>query len=291
MNSVAKMGIRSVMAALDAVLPSHVYRRILKVLVPTYKTAARWLYLTKGAITYGIWNPAKWKMVKLIHTVFPYTLVGTGGLEATYLSAKKLEEGGIEGDFVELGVARGGCAALMGHVLFDSDQASSISRKLWLFDSFEGLPEPGEEDYDTDQGGGTGDHIQLLEKGDCLGTLGEVQALMFDNYRFPKEQIEFVQGWFEDTVFREGQAIEKIALLRLDGDWYASTKICLEGFYDRVVSGGIVIIDDYDTCYGCKRAVEEFFNDRGVSMPMIKDGRGGRYFEKTDQTASNASKV
>jgi hypothetical protein len=71
-------------------------------------------------------------------------------------------------------------------------------------------------------------------------------------------------------------------VLRVDGDWYESTKCCLENLYDNVVSGGFLIIDDYGTCHGCKKAVDEFIQRRGLNVQFFSDGRGGVKFEKPE---------
>ncbi len=217
-------------------------------------------------------------MIKRIDHIMPYTLVGIGGLQASYQLAKEVMAKGVPGDFVELGVARGGCAALLCGVMVELE-ADSAPRTLWLFDSYEGLPDPTEEDFD-DSKSATGEHVRPLPKGSCLGTLDEVKHLMFNVMQFPQERINFIKGWFQDTVPVQKSVIGKIALLRLDGDWYDSTKVCLEGLYDNVSSGGAIIIDDYQSCYGCKRAVDEFLAARSIAAQIYLDGRGGCYFTK-----------
>ena len=94
------------------------------------------------------------------------------------------------------------------------------------------------------------------------------------------DRIEFVKGWFENTVPVTRKQIQQIAVLRIDGDWYESTKCCLENLYDKVSSGGYVIVDDYQSCYGCRRAVDEFIQNRCLSPDIKFDGRGGCYFKK-----------
>jgi hypothetical protein len=217
-------------------------------------------------------------MVKAIYDVMPYTLVGIGGLEATYKLAKMLNEKEVAGNFIELGVARGGCAALMAGVAFSSN--NPVERQMWLFDSFEGLPDPTEDDFSETGPRTTGDHLQTLTRGSCLGTLDEVQNLFFEKYRFPKDKTFFVKGWFQDTLPVKSNDLGKIAILRIDGDWYESTKCCLDYLYDRVVDGGAIIIDDYQSCFGCKKAVDEFIANRDLYVDICFDGRGGCYFIK-----------
>ena len=257
---------------------------------PKYKGLIRFLYLVRGFLLYRFPNAEKWRMVRKIHDIMPYTLVGIGGLEATYRAAKDLDRRCLEGDFIELGVARGGCAALMGRTIFDVDEAPQVARKLWLFDSYEGLPDPTEEDFDTSRGSGTGEHVRPLPKGSCLGTLDEVKKLMLVERGFPQEKIEFVKGWFQDTVPAQRDRIGKVALLRIDGDWYESTKVCLEGLFDQVVPGGVIIIDDYQSCYGCERAVDEFIGTNQLEVEIHLDGRGGCYFYKPQQPEAKATR-
>jgi hypothetical protein len=257
-----------------------VFSWLLEFTYPKYKAFGRRLYQVKGLIFYRFRNKEKWMMVRKICLVMPYTLVGIGGLEATYNIVKEVCKRNLPGDIVELGVARGGCAAMMASVMFDQSCSENPVRKLWLFDSFEGLPGPTEKDFNAELGVGTGEHLRPLSQGSCLGTLDEVRHLMLNKNNFPENQIVFVKGWFEDTIPDVGKTIAEIAVLRIDADWYESTKRCLEGLYDRVVEQGFVIIDDYQSCYGCRRAVDEFFQQKRFSPDMKYDGRGGCYFSK-----------
>jgi hypothetical protein len=183
----------------------------------------------------------------------------------------------VPGNFVEMGVAKGGCAALMGAVAFEM---VAFSRSLWLFDSFEGLPEPTVKDFERPASQKTGVHVRPLSKGSCLGTLQEVQELLLGHCGYPKDRVVFVKGWFQETLPVKAQEIGPIAILRIDGDWYESTLCCLEHLYDNVVPGGSIIIDDYESCVGCNRAVAEFFDKRSLSVNLHMDGRGGCYFIK-----------
>ena len=155
---------------------------------------------------------------------------------------------------------------------------SSVKRIKWLFDSYEGLTEPTKEDY---IGNKTGDFIRPLPKGACLGTIDQVSELMFEKLKFSKEEVFLVKGWFQETLPVMKSKIGKIAVLRLDGDWYESTKVPLENLFDQVVVGGFVIIDDYATCYGSKKALDEFLDTRDLKIFLHEDGRGGVWFEKT----------
>lgn len=200
--------------------------------------------------------------------------MGYQGMEATYDCTKKVLTEKIPGDLVECGVAQGGSALLIALV---NREFGGGDKKLWLFDSFEGLPEPTSEDF---QGGKTGIHVRPLSKGSCLGTIEDVSRLLFQQHGMSPKTIELVKGWFQETLPVTRDRLGAIALLRLDGDWYESTKVCLEMLFDKVSEGGIVILDDYFSCFGCRRATDEFFAERGQTYPIIPDGRGGAYFQK-----------
>ena len=278
---IIKKRLRGFVLLLEKTLPRRVFDAFYKVSFPVYKELVRWLYLLKEFVKCRrTGDKNRWVMVKSIFGVMPYSLVGVGGLEVTYKTVKNVCEQDIPGDIVELGVARGGCAALMASVMFDKYLCGRIKRKLWMFDSYEGLPDPTDMDFNSELGDGTGNHVRPLPKGSCLGQLDEVKDLMFNKNGFPRDRIEFIKGWFDDTVPVTKKEIQQIAILRIDGDWYESTKCCLENLYDKVASGGCIIVDDYQSCYGCRRAVDEFVQNMELNPQIKFDGRGGCYFEK-----------
>jgi len=89
-----------------------------------------------------------------------------------------------------------------------------------------------------------------------------------------------VAGWFQDTLPEYKNKIGEISFLRIDGDWYESTKCCLENLYDNVVTGGYIFIDDYGSVIGCKKATDEFLENRKLNVELMLDDRGGCYFVK-----------
>jgi len=260
------------------VLPASLAAILFNLTLRTYKAIVRLAYKAKKTSFFLMGNEEGKLMVKKIDEILPYTLVGISGLEITYKLAKIMNQKKIKGSFVELGVARGGCAALLAGVAFDSK--SSIDRNMWLFDSFEGLPEPTQNDYRGEKNSKTGYHVTPLPKGACLGTLTEIQSLFSKTFNFPTHKVFFVKGWFNETLPIRAKDPGDIAILRIDGDWYESTKCCLEFLYDQVVPHGAVIIDDYENCFGCKKATDEFINDHNLKVNLIMDGRGGCYFIK-----------
>lgn len=104
--------------------------------------------------------------------------------------------------------------------------------------------------------------------------------MLFDKLNLDRQKTHLVKGWFEDTVPPKSKLIPKIAVLRLDGDWYESTKIPLENFYQNIVPGGVIIVDDYGTCFGSMKAVDEFREQLSITAPIYPDGRGGIWFQK-----------
>lgn len=99
-------------------------------------------------------------------------------------------------------------------------------------------------------------------------------------FKYIKENIVISKGWFQDTLPKDKEKIGKIALLRLDGDWYESTKCCLENLYDNVIIGGYIVLDDYGYWEGAKKALDEFFIKRKISPELIKIDYTGVYFKK-----------
>jgi hypothetical protein len=139
-----------------------------------------------------------------------------------------------------------------------------LHRRLWLFDTFEGLPAPTQQDPDY--------AIADLFTGDCLGTLDEVKNL-FERLHV-SEDIQFVKGMFQDTL--AATPIPAISLLHVDGDWYESVKACLENLYEKVTPGGVIQLDDYGYWKGARRAVDEFLQGRGIRAPLRRLDYSGR---------------
>jgi O-methyltransferase len=160
----------------------------------------------------------------------------------------------IPGDIVECGVYRGGSmmtAATMLKTLGDT------SRRLFLYDTFEGMPEPSDRDKNL-QGASARAVLEADERGTgnwCYASLDEVRANLRST-GYPEANVVYVQGRVEETI--PVQAPERIALLRLDTDWYESTRHELQHLYPRLSGNGIMIIDDYGHWQGARGAVDEF---------------------------------
>ena len=266
---------RILIPILQRLLPNSVYVHVYEVLYNSYKWILRKTYLFEVFAARLFGDEQRKRRAEVTNLLLPYTMGGSKALENAFDLVVLVEENKIPGVLLECGVAEGGTAAMLA--LANRELGERV-RRLYLFDSFEGLPEPTIEDF---MDGQAGRFIRPLPKGSCLGTLEQVKELMLKTLQFKESDVTFVKGWFQDTVpaFRQ-EFSEPIAVLRLDGDWYESTLIPLENFYDLVSDGGVVIIDDYGTCYGSKKATDEFVSKNQLNVILHPDGRGGAWFKK-----------
>lgn len=205
-----------------------------------------------------------------------YTHVNYSRLAFLWDMCEKIASSGHTGAFVETGVWRGGSAGVMALVA----KKYQYKNKLYFFDSFEGLPYPTSCD-----GGDTLEFVEHNSKKDT-GKSGRVEAGMeyinelFEVLKIDKKSTKIVKGWFQDRLPVYKDKIGNISILRLDGDWYESTKVALENLYDNVESGGIVIIDDYFYWDGCRKAADEFLINRSINVKLVRQGISSAYFVK-----------
>jgi len=206
----------------------------------------------------------------VIRAVRPWTMTSDEKLFALVVAVRYVVDHGIRGDIVECGVWRGGSMQAIARVLA---ARGVVDRELHLFDTFEGMPPPTAQD--VRHGGPPAAELLATRprtaKVWAIADLEDVRAGM-DQVPYPSHRIHYHQGLVEDTIPRG--APEQIALLRLDTDWYASTKHELEHLYDRVPSGGVVIIDDYDYWEGSRKAVDEFVAGTGARLLLAPMGSG-----------------
>jgi len=170
---------------------------------------------------------------------------------------------GIPGDYIETGVWRGGACILMRAVL----AAYGVSdRRVYVADSFEGLPRPDADRYPADRGD------KLFSFGELAVSEAQVRR-NFEAYGLLDEQVVFLKGFFKDTL--PSLTGHSFALIRLDGDMYESTFEALTSLYDGVSPGGYVVIDDYGIMGACRRAVHDFLDTRGLAPSIADiDGQG-----------------
>jgi len=183
---------------------------------------------------------------------------------------------GVPGDLVETGVWRGGAVIFMRAVL---RVLEVTDRLVWAADSFEGLPEPDPAKYPLEHKAYTSAAMTKYYRHMAV-SLDEVKR-NFAAYDMLDDQVRFLKGWFKDTL--PAAPIQKIAVLRLDGDYYESTRDALDSLYDDVSPGGYVIVDDYgeDSWTYCRKAVDEFRQERGITDPLVKVDTPCSYWRKT----------
>ena len=179
-------------------------------------------------------------------------------------------ENEVEGDFIETGVWRGG-ACIYAKAIMKS--YGITNRKVWLADSFSGLPKSDGTKYEADKG-------DLHSKEEALSVSREEVENNFNTYGLLDENVEFLVGWFKDTLPKA--PINKIAVLRLDGDMYESTINALDALYHKVSQNGYVIVDDYHAVAACKLAVHDYLDQHSLGENVsIKEIDGtGVYWKK-----------
>ena len=179
----------------------------------------------------------------------------------------------VDGAIVECGSWRGGMSAAMAELLA---RGSQQPRTSVLFDSFEGLPDAQEIDGPAALAW-QADSASPIFFQNCTASEEEARTAM---RRSGTSTFRIVKGWFSETVPRYAEAKPRIALLRLDGDWYESTMTCLGGLFSLVVHGGIIIIDDYGTWDGCTRAVHDYLSTSGAHEALRQSALGVHYLIK-----------
>lgn len=210
------------------------------------------------------------EVIRTIEAVRPWTMTSPEKLNALILAVRYVAKHKIPGDIVECGVWRGGSMQATARTLIE---AGDTSRDLYLFDTFEGMPPPTEEDRRHD-GQSAGELLATKDKTSKLwavATLDDVKDGM-SRVGYPDTRVHYVPGLVEQTV--PGEAPEQLSILRLDTDWYASTKHELETLYPRLVSGGVLLIDDYGWWQGSRQAVDEFLDATDARLLLLRMGSG-----------------
>jgi hypothetical protein len=183
-----------------------------------------------------------------------FTMTSVERMFALWSAARHVVNAGVAGDVVECGVWKGGSSMLAALALAS---AGDRARHLWLFDTFEGMSEPTADDVDFAGRAARREWDEARRKGEgwCASPLAEVRAALAATGTAP-ERLHFVAGKVEESIPREMPAA--IALLRLDTDWYESTRHELKHLWPRLAHGGVLIVDDYGHWAGARRAVDEF---------------------------------
>lgn len=198
--------------------------------------------------------------IKIYQAVSPYTMAAPDPILSLTSSVRYVIENQIEGDFVECGTWRGGCAMAIALTLLD---LGINDRIIWVYDTFEGMTEPSAIDIANDKNRTPAD--TLLQHANSITTESEWLKVSLESVRdslfstgYPAKNFRFVKGSVLNTLDLE--APELVCLLRLDTDWYDSTRKELEILYPTLTEGGVCIIDDYGAWAGSKLAVDEYFS-------------------------------
>ena len=183
----------------------------------------------------------KWNEIRersLIRKVKPYTLCSSDRINSLIKLSKAINNNGVKGDFVECGTYKGGTAAILSKYM-------GSGRRLWVYDSFEGMPQTTDIDgYDAKEWIGR-----------CVSSAEDVKEVM-RLLSIPEQRYIIKKGWFQDT-FRESLP-KKVALLHCDADWYESVLLTLETFYPLIAECGCIILDDFGYWEGCREAFYDF---------------------------------
>jgi hypothetical protein len=203
----------------------------------------------------------------------PFTMTSRERMYALWQAVRYVVQADIAGDFVECGVWRGGSSMLAALAFADAGDA----RPIWLYDTYEGMTAPTGRDR-LASGQSAAERLASQDKMTgsdwAYASLDDVRAQMGSIREYPADQIRFVRGPVERTIPTE--APDRIALLRLDTDWYESTKHELEHLWPRLTAGGVLIVDDYGHWQGAREAVDEYISEHGLKLLLHRIDYTGR---------------
>ncbi|HVN61103.1 MAG TPA: TylF/MycF family methyltransferase [Gaiellaceae bacterium] len=195
------------------------------------------------------------------------TMIGLRRLDNLQECVTNVIRNDVPGDLIETGVWRGGATIFMRGIL----KAYGDSRLVWVADSFQGLPPPDESAYPADGGSSC-----APAPGDLAVPLDQVQD-NFRRYGLLDDQVRFLPGWFRDTL--PDAPIERLAVMRLDGDLYESTILAMESLYPRLSVGGYVIVDDY-VLPACSAAIDDYRARNHITEPIEQIDWSGVFWRR-----------
>lgn len=197
------------------------------------------------------------------------TMIGLRRLDNLEHCVRGVVAGDVPGDLIETGVWRGGASIFMRAVL---KALGDTTRTVWAADSFRGLPRPNAAAYPADEGESSWRRYEL-----AVGL--ETVKANFAKYGLLDDQVRFLAGWFSDTL--PTAPIERLAVLRLDGDLYESTIVALRALYPKLSRGGYVIVDDWGAVPACKQAVADYRAEAGIDEPIHEIDWTGVYWQRS----------
>lgn len=218
--------------------------------------------------------------IELFNRVRPFTMTSCERVFALCTAVEYLVSSRIEGSIVECGVWKGGSMMAAASTLL---RLGVSDRDLYLFDTFEGMPTPGHEDVNF-RGVSASDLMDRAANMPAARIWGRSEQVEVEqnvlSTGYPKDRINLVKGRVEETV--PAFAPERIALLRLDTDWYESTRHEMEHLFPRLAVGGVLIVDDYGHWKGARKAVDEYVAARGAPLLLNRIDYTGRIAVKVD---------
>ena len=207
---------------------------------------------------------------EIVRAVQPWTMTSPERIYVLIQAVRYLNRAAIPGAIVECGVWKGGSMATVARTLL---QMKDASRDLYLFDTFQGMTEPTM--VDVDYSGKQASHVMAEANGTLCGDapLEQVKKVLYAT-GYPKERIHFIEGRVEETI--PAYAPESLALLRLDTDWYESTRHELLHLFPRLIRAGVIIIDDYGHWKGSRKACDEYFEQNRIPILLNRIDLSGR---------------
>jgi O-methyltransferase len=197
------------------------------------------------------------------------TMIGLKRLDNLQFCIRDVIAHRISGDLIECGAWRGGATIFMRAALL---AYGDTDRRVWVADSFEGLPIPDPKTFPADLG------LDLYKQNDQLAIGVNTVKLNFARYGLLDERVRFLVGWFKNTL--PNAPIEKLAVLRLDGDLYESTIESLAPLYDKLSPGGYVILDDYYNIAASRKAVDDYREQHHIAAEIKQIDSAGAYWQK-----------
>ena len=212
---------------------------------------------------------------ELIKLVEPYTMTSRSSVVALLEAVKYVVKNDVEGSIVECGVWKGGSMMAVAKILLDMNISN---RDLYLFDTYEGMIKPTDKDVGIKENLDAAKIFEREKTGEdtsnwVRATLEEVKKAVY-SIGYDKDKIHFIKGKVEKTL--PEHSIKSISILRLDTDWYESTKHELVHLFPLLSHGGVLIIDDYDAWHGARKAVDEYILQNKVPILLNKIPSGGR---------------
>lgn len=215
--------------------------------------------------------------------VKPFTMVPEPAIDFLIEQVLRLIRDNVPGVLMECGVWRGGCSMAM--LLAQQAALGRVERAVYMLDSFQGLPpvtiRDGPLARKWQDGGDPGNFLD-----NCRAVRSELEGVLAEMH-FVDDDFKIVEGWFDQTVSQVAKEVapHSIALLRLDGDWYDSTRCCLDSLMPLVSEGGVVVIDDYYAWDGCARAVHDYLSsaDASYRIRSLPNWYGAYFFKKASR--------